>query len=79
MNTNKGFFDEEDVPENNIGPKSYIINFEIGDYKSSCIGKGNNTQEAIQNAIILNPNGKNFVIKAKPESGRIYGTYVPKK
>lgn len=69
----KSFFDEIETYQNSSELKSWIINFEFKGYKETCIGKGNTSEQAIENAIKLNPNGKNFVIATKPKIGVMYG------
>lgn len=78
-NINNPFFDENQTDKNKILLKSFIINFQIGDYKSSCIGEGNNALHAIKNAILLNPHGKNFVLREKPVLGKMSSMSTNKK
>lgn len=77
METNDSFFDEDNIKNNNSELKSFIINFELesGDSRR-CISEGNTSEEAIKNAEISNPNGKNFTLAPKPLSGILYGRNV---
>lgn len=77
METNNSFFNEDKINRDNNELKSFIINFELesGDSRR-CISEGNTSEEAINNAIVSNPNGKNFTLAPKPLSGILYGRNV---
>lgn len=80
METTKSFFDENEIHQNNNELKSFIINFELSGHIVKCIGEGNTPEEAIENAIIANPTGKNFIIAPKPKiTGIMYGRPVNRK
>ncbi len=81
MEQNKSFFDDEDeINQNNSGLKTFIINFELeSGHSGTCQSEGNTPEEAIKNAIIANPAGKNFILAPKPKITRLYGRAANRK
>lgn len=79
METDKSFFEEQEIDKNNSGLKWYKINFEFESGGSwSCASEGSTPEEAIRKAIIANPHGKNFILAPKPTIGPLYGMSTTK-